>query len=1004
MTTERIDIVVTDRGSRVVKRNLQAIGNTAVSATRGLRLMQNALFVLGGAGILRGIVRNVDSLNNFRNRLRLVTRSTAELNAVQQELFDISVRTRTAFATTATVFTRTAFNTKELGLSMKETLAFTEALNKAVLISGANAREAEAATIQLSQAIASDRFSGDELRSVLEQLPFAADVIAKGVKATRGELRQMGKDGKITADKIIQAFLTATTEIDSLFGQLVSTVGQSFTNLETRFLEFLSKADQITGFSQTIIDAVSLISNNLDSLIPIVLGVAVVMITRFLGPMIGGLLVAAKNQFLFTQSVLKGEVAIAGSTKAILIQARASNQLAVAEAKIISIQVNKLRIQIANNNATVAASRISLKKIGEDIALRKGIIQETGQTAVLNKLIKSQSIERQILTQAVRVNTAAKKELLIVEAASARASGVVTATTKAQTAAMGAATLGTRILSGALGLLRGALALVGGVGGLILLAATAWLVFGRSSDTARKAIDSETEALVALNKELRESAGLTTKLKNLKLDEAKAVLVNLRAREQAKAGFITSLADQVSESKQRLAVLRKSLDASSGGGLTSNLTESLAFAKESENLKNLRDKLKLTRDEFIRLEAEAERLDRSIDGVSEVVKNKLNKELEKLRAKLDPVINAKKEMKKVEDLLTKAILEKNISDREANKLLDRQRFLLREQLKPFETLLENLKFENSLINLSNTERRIEIELKDIINKQKFTENALTGTQIKLLREELRIRAQAKEDKKIKKPIEDREAVIDRVLENMLKERDNLLVLGDARRVLVDQLKAEEQIRRALRKANPELDEARINELAKLTNIEKQGVEEISRQVSEMGRLSNTVEGIFADAKSAIVDFANTGKLSIGSLFDSIQQRITQLAADQLFEQLFGLLGGAGKGGGFLGSIFSGVGSLVGIPGADTGGSFQVGGSGGVDNNIMSINGRPIVRVSKGENVSISPRGSSVNDNRPVSVTVIVNTPDARSFQSKETQNQIAQGVGQSIQRAVGRND
>ena len=45
--------------------------------------------------------------------------------------------------------------------------------------------------------MASGVLRGDELKSVLEQLPTVADVIAKQLNVTRDELRKMGEDGKI---------------------------------------------------------------------------------------------------------------------------------------------------------------------------------------------------------------------------------------------------------------------------------------------------------------------------------------------------------------------------------------------------------------------------------------------------------------------------------------------------------------------------------------------------------------------------------------------------------------------------------------------------------------------------------------------------------------------------------------------------------------------------------------------------------------------------------------
>lgn len=61
-------------------------------------------------------------------------------------------------------------------------------------------------------------------------------------------------------------------------------------------------------------------------------------------------------------------------------------------------------------------------------------------------------------------------------------------------------------------------------------------------------------------------------------------------------------------------------------------------------------------------------------------------------------------------------------------------------------------------------------------------------------------------------------------------------------------------------------------------------------------------------------------------------------------------GGSGAGLGF------GGGAQVNLPGFATGGSFEFGGMSGVDRNILSLNGSPIAKVSKGERASIGRGG------------------------------------------------
>lgn len=253
-------------GGKVVKRTLDDITTSEAKAQKGAKDLETqfrnvdgaAQFLkrtLQGLGIafgIRELQQMVDIYTNIQNRLKLVTTGTQELSAVTQELFRISNATRVAFEGTAEVYARVALATKDLGLSQRQTLQFSESLNQAVVLSGASAAEAGAALIQLSQGLASGALRGDELRSVLEQLPAVADVIAKSLGITRGQLRQMGQDGKITADIIIEAFAKAQNELAENFAKTVPTIGQSFVVLRNHVIEYIGEVDKATGASTEI--------------------------------------------------------------------------------------------------------------------------------------------------------------------------------------------------------------------------------------------------------------------------------------------------------------------------------------------------------------------------------------------------------------------------------------------------------------------------------------------------------------------------------------------------------------------------------------------------------------------------------------------------------------------------------------------------------------------------------------------------------------------------------
>ncbi len=271
MAEERIDIVITERGSRVVKRNLEDIGDGARKSADGVELLKNALASLGAYLSARELVRLLDTYTNLQNRLRATGLEAQNLGAVYRSLLDVSNSTRQSLEGTVETYSRLANSAKDLGLSQQELIDFTKSLNQAIALSGASAGEAQAGMIQLAQGLASGVLRGDELNSVLEQLPAVADVIAQQLNVTRGELRQMGQDGKISADIIFDAFKNARTELEERFATSVPTIGQSFQVLQNNVADLVGKFDEATGASELLSKAIMFISDNLDTVAKVLL-------------------------------------------------------------------------------------------------------------------------------------------------------------------------------------------------------------------------------------------------------------------------------------------------------------------------------------------------------------------------------------------------------------------------------------------------------------------------------------------------------------------------------------------------------------------------------------------------------------------------------------------------------------------------------------------------------------------------------------------------------------
>lgn len=100
-----------------------------------------------------------------------------------------------------------------------------EILNKAMVVGGGTAEENKRALIQLSQGLSSGVLQGDELRSIREQAPYLASVLAKGLNkiddrfigTTVGDLKELGAQGELTSDVVIRALEAMQDQVDATF-------------------------------------------------------------------------------------------------------------------------------------------------------------------------------------------------------------------------------------------------------------------------------------------------------------------------------------------------------------------------------------------------------------------------------------------------------------------------------------------------------------------------------------------------------------------------------------------------------------------------------------------------------------------------------------------------------------------------------------------------------------------------------------------------------------------
>jgi tape measure domain-containing protein len=209
--------------------------NEAASALAGLAIGAAAF---NAQRIATSFLDAANAANAAQSRIKLVSQGFDDYRLVLQsaqnaaDTFGLS-QTQAANAV-ADIYTRL----RPVGFQLNEINAIYEGFNTAVKLSGVNADAASAAFLQLSQGLGSGTLQGDELRSVLEQMPTIAQAIAKELDINVGSIKKFGSEGKITADVIVRALDRVRTEGAQKLAESLDTPQQRIVDLENAFEDF----------------------------------------------------------------------------------------------------------------------------------------------------------------------------------------------------------------------------------------------------------------------------------------------------------------------------------------------------------------------------------------------------------------------------------------------------------------------------------------------------------------------------------------------------------------------------------------------------------------------------------------------------------------------------------------------------------------------------------------------------------------------------------------------
>lgn len=211
------------------------------------------------ANTVSGIMNVADTSRSQVARMGLYNTSQYSNEELYGQVFRTSLDTRSGLTETADLANKILISGVYSGDgAVQAAIGTSGIINKALVAGGGTNEENQRAIRQLTQGLASGVLQGDELRSIREQAPYFAQVLAEGLSKVDeqfegigiGDLKRLGAEGELTADRVVEAMWAMQDEINKDFKAMPKTFGQAMTsmsNIWQYFLWMLSGADGPLG-------------------------------------------------------------------------------------------------------------------------------------------------------------------------------------------------------------------------------------------------------------------------------------------------------------------------------------------------------------------------------------------------------------------------------------------------------------------------------------------------------------------------------------------------------------------------------------------------------------------------------------------------------------------------------------------------------------------------------------------------------------------------------------
>ncbi|UDV62622.1 tape measure protein [Enterobacter hormaechei] len=473
---------------------------SADALNTGLTKLASTLKLVIAAGTLREMARMVQSYQEMSERVQMATSSQEEFQSVQKRLLNTANDTYRSLSEAQELYITTADSLRSMGYSTQQALDVQDSMSFAFVKNATSADRANNAISAFSKSINKGKVEADSWETIIAAIPSVIGDIATASGKTTAEIRALGSAGKLTASQLTEGLKASLDSNASAAKGMSNNLTDAGVRIKTAITEILVSFEGQTSVLQTF-------TNGLISAADVILEFG--RDSESMAGLIDTATIAAKAFALVMAGRYAGALntTIAGKVQSV----SATRQMVTAESQ-------------AAQAALIAANATRRKAVADKEAALSAVALAQAEYNVA----KGSNAEMTALTALTAEKSRARAaSLALAQAESAQAAATAKAASAARAASIG------------MGLLRGAMSLLGGPAGIVMIAASALIYWWQSAKQAKEEAINYADSL----------DGVIAKMKEMNQVQLTGTLADVAKSVAAQKDHIDDLNDSVRDAQ-----------------------------------------------------------------------------------------------------------------------------------------------------------------------------------------------------------------------------------------------------------------------------------------------------------------------------------------------------------------------------------------------------------------------------------------------------------------------